>query len=472
MASDHQVLILGAGPSGLGSGLGLLLHDYPGRISVVERRDRPGGLAGSFSWKGHTIDYGPHRLSPNIPEIRMLASELLGPDLLVQKSQHGVQMGGRLYQFPPRVLDWLNPRSLWELGWFGASYAGAKLGWVTRRFDQDTFESIITRKFGRRFYTQIVAPMSEKVWIAPERIDPAFAELRFAQVQPRAVLRRILFPKQELNPATFYYPRRGYQQIWSSMADWLKWRGHEIMYESEATAIHVDGTRIRAVDLAGPWGKRTVETEHLTVVSTIPLTPFVRLLSGLDTGEMLHDLGRAKVRSMILIAFEFAQPETLPYRTLIFPERRFHFNRLFEQNKYSRSCVTEGKSVVVSDTTVDPGSSLLDQTDEQLVELVRRDLARLPYIDVSRISDATVRRVPYAYVVPDVDTRQAMFEVLHRLKAISNLILLGRFSVGEYDNSDYAIDHGLRVGAMLSGHVSQLRYLTAMHEKSSRSIVG
>jgi protoporphyrinogen oxidase len=472
MASDHQVLILGAGPSGLGSGLGLLLHDYPGKISVIERRDRPGGLAGSFSWNGHTIDYGPHRLSPNIAEIRMLASELLGPDLLLQKSQHGVQLGGRLYQFPPRVMDWANPRSLWELGRFGTSYAAAKLGWVTRRFEQDTFESIITRKFGRRFYARIVAPMSEKVWISPDRIDPAFAELRFAQVQPRAVLRRILFPKQELNPATFYYPRRGYQQIWSSMADWLQWRGHELLYESEATAVHVDGTRIRAVDLAGPWGKRTVSGEDLTVVSTIPLALLVRLLTGFEVGEMLNDLARVKVRSMILVAFEFSQPETLPYRTLIFPERRFHFNRLFEQNRYSRACVAAGKSVVVSDTTLDPDSPLLDRSDEHLVELVRRDLERLPYIDVSRISDATVRRVPYAYVVPDVGTREAMFAVLHRLKAISNLILLGRFSVGEYDNSDYAIDHGLRVGAMLSGRVSPLRYLTEMHEKSSRNIVG
>jgi protoporphyrinogen oxidase len=472
MAAGEEVLILGAGPSGLGSGLGLLLHDYPGRISVVEKRDRPGGLAGSFSWKGHTIDYGPHRLSPNIPELRMLASELLGPDLLLQKSQHGVQMGGRLYQFPPRIVDWLAPRSLWELGRFGGSYVGAKLGWVTRRFEQDTFESIITRKFGHRFYTRIVAPMSEKVWIAPDRIDPAFAELRFAQIQPRAVLRRILFPKQELNPATFYYPRRGYQQIWSSMADWLLWRGHEIVYESEATAIHVEGTRIRAVDLAGPWGKRTVDTERLTVVSTIPLGLLVRLLTGFETTEMQRDLSRAKVRSMILVAFEFDQPETLPYRTLIFPERSFRFNRLFEQNRYSRACVEEGKSVVVSDTTVDPDSALLDCTDEQLVDLVRRDLSRLRYVDVSRITDATVRRVQYAYVVPDVETRQAMFTTLHQLKALSNLILLGRFSVGEYDNSDYAIDHGLRVGAMLSGRVSQLRYLTEMHDKSSRSIVG
>lgn len=472
MAAGEEVLILGAGPSGLGSGLGLLLHDYPGRISVVEKRDRPGGLAGSFSWKGHTIDYGPHRLSPNIPELRMLASELLGPDLLLQKSQHGVQMAGRLYQFPPRVVDWLAPRSLWELSRFGGSYVGAKLGWVTRRFQQDTFESIITRKFGRRFYTRIVAPMSEKVWIAPDRIDPAFAELRFAQIQPRAVLRRILLPKQELNPATFYYPRRGYQQIWSSMADWLQWRGHEILYESEATTIHVEGTRIRAVDLAGPWGKKTVDAERLTVVSTIPLGLLVRLLTGFDTTEMQRDLSRAKIRSMILVAFEFDQPETLPYRTLIFPERAFRFNRLFEQNRYSRTCVEEGKSVVVSDTTVDPDSPLLDRTDEQLVDLVRRDLGRLPYVDVSRITDATVRRVPYAYVVPDVGTRQAMFATLHHLKALSNLILLGRFSVGEYDNSDYAIDHGLRVGAMLSGRVSQLRYLTEMHDKSSRSIVG
>ena len=322
-------------------------------------------------------------------------------------------MGGRLYQFPPRVLDWLHPQSLWDLGLFGASYAGAKLGWVTRRFEQDTFESIITRKFGRRFYSRIVAPMSEKVWINPDRIDPAFAELRFAQVQPRAVLRRILFPKQELNPATFYYPRRGYQQIWSSMADWLLWRGHEILYESEATAIHVDGTRIRAVDLAGPWGKRTVDTEHLTVVSTIPLTPFVRLLSGLETAEMLHDLGRAKVRSMILIAFEFDQSETLPYRTLIFPERQFHFNLALRAESLQPE-LRDGRQVGGGQRHHRRSQFAAAGAYRRGARGARAERPGPPALHrCVPNSDSTVRRVPYAYVVPDVETRQAMFTVLH-----------------------------------------------------------
>src|SRR5262245_18509405 len=103
MQRFDQALILGAGPSGLSTGMGLVLNGYQGRITVVEKAPQPGGLAGSFAWKGHTVDFGPHRLSPNIADVRMLAEDLLGPDLLIEKSQHGVQMGERLYQFPPRV---------------------------------------------------------------------------------------------------------------------------------------------------------------------------------------------------------------------------------------------------------------------------------------------------------------------------------------------------------------------------------
>jgi hypothetical protein len=110
--------------------------------------------------------------------------------------------------------------------------------------------------------------------------------------------------------------------------------------------------------------------------------------------------------------------------------------------------------------------------DERLVDLVRENLQRLPYIDTSRITDAKIIRVPYAYVVPDIETREAMFAVQHELKAISNLHLRGRFSVGEYDNSDYAIDHGLRLGAMLTGRVSALEYMRARYEISNRNIVG
>lgn len=470
--TDPGVVILGAGPTGLGTALGLSLHGYRGHVAVVEKNDRPGGLAGSFRWKTHTVDHGPHRLSTNITTVRVIAEELLGPDCLINKSQHGVHFGGKLYQFPPRVIDWVTPRSMWQASAFAWSFVASKLAWITKRFTADTFATTITRKFGRRFYDVVAGPMADKVWGDPDGIDPAFVNQRFAVVHPWEVFKRLVFPKQELNPATFYYPRRGYQQLWDSMTDYLVREGQSVALGTQPVRIDVEGDRIVRIVLDGPAGETVIGGTDLTVVSTIPIATLVRLLTGFDTRALRAHASAIKIRSMILVAFEFDQPRALPYRTLIYPEREIVFNRLFEQNEYSRETVAAGRSVVVADVTGPRGDPRMEKSDADLVEMVRADLARLPYVPVGRITDAHVKRVEFAYVTPDVETRRRMHEMQHELKRIANLELVGRFAVGEYDNSDYAIDNGMRLGAMLTGRISKLEYLCATNMNRQRNIVG
>jgi protoporphyrinogen oxidase len=465
-------VILGAGATGLGTALGLALHGYGGRVLLVEKKAVPGGLAGSFRWKHHTVDHGPHRLSPNITRIRVLAEELLGPDCLIKKSQHGVQFGGKLYQFPPRVIDWITPASLWHAAAFVASFLAAQLGWIVWRFSPDTFETTVVRKFGRRFFERIAAPMAEKVWTDPAEIDPAFVNQRFAQVHPVEVLKRLAFPRQELNPSIFYYPRRGYQQLWDSLADYLVREGQTILYDSQPTRLEVERDRIVRITVVGPDGERTVEGPDLTVVSTLPIASLVGLLAGLDTAALREHVRELKIRSMILALFEFDLPRALPYRTLIFPERAICFNRLFEQNEYSRETVAAGRSVVVADVTVPRGDPRLEKSDEDLIAMVRADLAKLPYIRLDRLTDAAVKRIEFAYVVPDLATRRRIYYAHHDLKRIANLVLVGRFAVGEYDNSDYAIDNGITLGAMLSGRIAKLDYLCTTYDNRQRYIVG
>ncbi len=469
---SSRVVILGAGATGLGTAIGLALHGYAGQVLLIERKATPGGLAGSFRWKNHRVDHGPHRLSPNITRVRVLAEELLGPDCLIKKSQHGVQFRGKLYQFPPRVIDWITPASLWHAGAFAWSFLAAQLGWITWRFTPDTFETTIVRKFGRRFYERIAAPMAEKVWTDPAEIDPAFVNQRFAQVQPREVLKRVLFPKQELNPSIFYYPRHGYQQLWDSIGHYLVRQGQTILYESQGTRLEVDHDRIVRITVAGPGGERTLEGSDLTVVSTLPIASLVGLLAGFDTTALREQVGGIKIRSMILALFEFDLPRALPYRTLIFPEREICFNRLFEQNEYSRETIEAGRSVVVADVTVPRGDPRLEKSDEDLIAMVRADLAKLPYIRLDRVTDAAVKRVEFAYVVPDLATRRRIYHAHHELKRVANLVLVGRFAVGEYDNSDYAIDNGITLGAMLSGRISKLEYLCTTYDSRQRYIVG
>ncbi len=471
-ARGDAVVVLGAGPAGLGAALGVSLSGGKRPVRVIEKKAGPGGLAGSFSWNGHTVDFGPHRLSPNLKNIRVLAKELLGPDCLVNKSQHGVQFHGRLYQFPPRIADWAHPASLWEIAAFAASFAVSKLRWITRRFEREDFESTVVSSFGRRFYDTIVAPMAEKVWIEPRLIDPAFVEQRFALVHPMAVLKKALFPQQDLNPSIFYYPRKGFQQLWDNMADYLERRGQKVLYEALPTKLEVLRDRVVAVEFEAGGRAERIEGEGLDVVSTIPIVKLLEMIQGFDAGPLLEKARRAKFRSMFLVALEFDRPRALPYRTLIFPEKEFWFNRLFEQNAYSRDTVAPGKSLVVADVTYPRGGEEGKLSDEEIVRRVREGLRRLPYIDADRVTAARVERVEFAYVVPDLETRRAFHEIHHGLKKIHNLHLTGRFAAGEYDNSDYAVDHGLALGAALAGRISQLDYLFVQHEKRDRNIVG
>jgi protoporphyrinogen oxidase len=471
-ARRPTAVILGAGPTGLGTSIGLALNGFDGDVVVVEKADRPGGLAGSFRWKEHSIDHGPHRLAPNLPHIRVLVEELLGPDCLINKSQHGVQFQGKLYQFPPRIVDWVTPSSFAHLCAFGASFVAAHFSWITWRFSPDTFETTMIRKFGRRFFERIARPMAAKVWIDPAEIDPGFVNQRFAQVQPWEVLKKVVFPRQELNPAIFYYPRRGFQQLWDSIDQYVRSFGHTVLYGSQAAGLDVDRGRIVRVRVRTPEGERVFEGPELTVVSTIPLASLVSIISGFPVDDARSWLPAVKVRSMQLVAFEFDQPRTLPYRTLVFPESDVCFNRLFEQNEYSRETVAPGRSVVVADITMSRGDPAMTAPDDEIVARVRRDLSRLPYVDCRKIADAHVERVEFAYVVPDLETRRTMYRIHHVLKGISNLVLMGRFATGEYDNSDYALDNGITVAQMMTGRSSRLDYLCALRAKRDRYILG
>lgn len=464
--------MLGAGSSGLGAALGVSLNSQEKDVWVLEKKILPGGLAGSFVWNENIVDYGPHRLSPNLLSTRVLVEELLGPECIINKSQHGVQFKGRLYQFPPRVVDFLSPKA-WYLGIvFGLSFMWAKFTWLIRRFRRDSFETTMVSKFGKKFHDEIVAPMAEKVWIAPGQIDPSFVNQRFALIQPLEVIKKVLFPKQELNPSSFYYPRKGFQQLWDNLSDYLERDGQHLLYDCLPTKIEVVRNRIVAVTYQRKGVSDTITGENLEVVSTIPIIKLLEIIHGFDTAPLLDAVKKVKFKSMILVALEFNRPKALPFRTLIFPEKEFWFNRLFEQNEYSRETVSQGKSVIVADVTPPRGDMQMKLSDDEIVQRVVADLKKLSYIPLREMNAVHVERVEFAYVVPDLETRRAFHFVQHELKKIRNLFLMGRFSSGEYDNSDYALDSGLTLGATLSGRASRLEYLYATHSKRGRSIVG
>ncbi|NJD18913.1 MAG: FAD-dependent oxidoreductase, partial [Gemmatimonadetes bacterium] len=86
-ASGRRVVVLGAGPAGLGAALWLARRGFA--TTVVEAQDAVGGNAGSFTLHGVRVDYGSHRLHPATdPQILAELRSLLG-DGLLERPRHG-----------------------------------------------------------------------------------------------------------------------------------------------------------------------------------------------------------------------------------------------------------------------------------------------------------------------------------------------------------------------------------------------
>ena len=83
-----HIVILGAGPAGLGAAFQLTRRELAS-VTVLEHCKNVGGAAQSFELSGIQVDYGSHRLHPACdPEILRDIQTLLGEDLL-DRPRHG-----------------------------------------------------------------------------------------------------------------------------------------------------------------------------------------------------------------------------------------------------------------------------------------------------------------------------------------------------------------------------------------------
>ena len=83
-----EILIIGSGPAGLMSAYEAASKGHD--VAVIERLDRPGGMAASFDINGMRVDYGSHRLHPatSKPLLKILK------DVLGKTFKYEIETGG------------------------------------------------------------------------------------------------------------------------------------------------------------------------------------------------------------------------------------------------------------------------------------------------------------------------------------------------------------------------------------------
>jgi protoporphyrinogen oxidase len=273
MRDAGRVVILGAGPTGLGAAYRLseLRH---GGFTVLEARDSPGGLAASYrDGHGFTWDVGGHVQFSHYDYYDAVLDRALGDAWLEHDRESWVWVSGRWVPYPFQYNLHRLPDAERDRALAGLERAAGRAGGHA----PGNFSEWIDGTFGDGIAELFLRPYNLKVWGFPlETLGAGWVGERVAVPDLERVRRNIDEQRDDVSwgpNSRFRYPREGGTgAIWKGVAALLD--PERLHFEVAVT--HVDLER-RQLSLADG---RVLSWDHL--VSTLPLDVLCRLSDGLS----------------------------------------------------------------------------------------------------------------------------------------------------------------------------------------------
>lgn len=434
------VVVLGGGVAGLAAGHYLSRAGWP--VTLVERAPVLGGLCGSFQAGDFTLDHGPHKLYSVVPGILDEIRELLGDRLIEHKKRNRIRLLGRYLDYPLRLTNLLPLLGPLRAARMGLGYAGAVAGGLFDGQEPANYEEYILKRFGRGVYELVFEPLATKVWGDPRQLSADLARARIPSGGAAELILRLLKLKEnteDVDAPFFYYPRGGFGQWPERLAEEMRRAGGKILTSASPVALERVGGRVRSVTVEADGARQRIECD--TLVSSIPIHALAGLLHPGST-EVEDDARRLRLRDLALVFLVVKRDRLLEDHWIFFPERRYPFNRLFEQKAMDEAMGPPGRTALCCDLTCDAGDATWSAPDEELVKRCFDSLVQAGLVGPDELETGFVRRFRSFYPMYTVDYRQRLGQVYERLRVAENLVPTGRLGMFNYNNSDHCLDMG------------------------------
>ena len=375
-----KVVILGAGPAGVGGAFQLRRLDRA-EVTVVEQRDSVGGNAGSFELDGHRVDYGSHRLHPACdPEILDDIRSLLGEDL-VRRPRHGrIRLRGRWIHFPLKPADLLLrlDRSF-AVSTFRDMVLGPLRG-NGRSEGAETFASVLEEGLGPTICRDFYFPYARKIWGRdPEELSPIQARRRVSAGSFGRLLKKVAAQIPGLgseDTGGFYYPRHGYGQISEAYAAAARERGAQFLLGWRVVGVRragEDGAWEVVAERAGE--RRALRADH--VWSTIPVNLLARLADPPPPPEVLEAAEGITFRAMLLVYLDLPVDRFTEFDAHYLPGPQVSMSRLSEPKNYADRDHPRGRTVLCAELPCGTEDEVWGLDDAALGRRVVGDLERV-----------------------------------------------------------------------------------------------
>lgn len=489
--TQKTAIIMGAGPAGLTAALQLLNTTDIVPI-VLEKSTYMGGISRTLKYRGNRIDIGGHRFFSKSDRVmewwmnilpierdtsdretltyhgatRDMSFRQTGPDpayedrvMLIRNRKSRIYFLSKFFDYPISLSkDTLVKLGLRRTLRIGVSYLKSVLFPIK---NVTTLEQFFVNRFGKELYLTFFKEYTEKVWGVPcSKISAEWGAQRIKGLSitktiAHYVKKQFRADKQISQKATetsliekFLYPKFGPGQMWEEVARQVALKGGRIITGMDVTDVHMEGDRVTAVTAKDAASGEQTDFAGDYFLSTVPIKELVRSMRRETPSEIREISDGLLYRDFITVGLllrelaiteEDSPGKLISDNWIYIQEPDVLAGRLQIFNNWSSYLVADPDTVWIGvEYFCYETDSIWNLSNEEMINLAKRELHRIGIIDQADVLDGTVHRMAKTY--PAYFGTYSRFDQLRTyLDRVDNLFLVGRNGMHKYNNQDHSM---------------------------------
>ncbi len=457
---SKHVVILGGGLAGLSCGYELVTRGH--RVTILEREPHVGGMASSFIEDGDeywTHDFGPHRFHSQDSNLIDHVREIIGEDNIVTAQRLSrIVLFNKFFDYPLVASNVLRSMPKHLLIKAMLDYMWVRFLDTTRlkRYSDKDFESWVTKRFGKTLYRIFFGQYTEKAWgMPPSQISADWASQRITLLNLWDTVKKTLFrPKAGETPRTlvtsFIYPKyggigelpRGYARKIEEISPESR-----VLVNSPAIRVLRDGNTVTGIEY-GKHKRQTIEGDEY--VNTIPITALAKAAAPSAPDHVLESCRALQYISIVFVYLKLDREQVSPDSWVYLPEMKLTVHRICEFKNFSKFSAPEGKTMICAEITCRRGDDIWRASQEELQKIAEKDLQSVGLIGENEVLSSSIRRIPFAYPVYDLQYADHLKPIQEFVGTLENLHTTGRQGNFRYNNMDQSVEMGRKMGIELA----------------------
>lgn len=444
--TSPHIAILGGGPCGLYAARVLTQKGY--QITLLDKGERPGGLATGHRYGQNWYDMGVHMLHAFDKEIFQDIKQLMDDERIEVELNAQIKWGGGHFRYPLQFQDMLKGIPFFSLCYQALSLFAAQFNNFISPWQPKNAEEALIQLYGKPLYKFFFEDFTHRYWeIHPRELSATFITTKMPKLTAVDIIKKFLgkmgikdrakTTEDALTTEILHYSRNGAEAMPRCLANAITAAGGHIILHAKVKKILTEQSQIKKIIYQHAGEQKELACD--ACISTIPLSHFIHAIHPACPEGIIQAAKYLRYKPIVVYGLLVNKPRCLDALYIYYRNRIFH--RIGEPKNAGLVVQPGNHTVLIVEMTCEKEDAKW-RGEDSVKEILFQQLAEEGICQASDIVELHISRAETGYPIFALNFEPHLEKVKHYLQTFTNLQSAGRQGAFTYPNMHTAMRMG------------------------------